>query len=65
MFRAKGHPEWGSCNINVPEPDRTPDSWRGAIILAGQFARIGVGVRPLWFWKASYKLEFRGRNQAS
>lgn len=63
IYRAKGHPEWGTCNLNLNPDDRTPDSWWGAIFLRGQYARIGVGVRPLWFWRAAYKVEFRGRNQ--
>lgn len=61
LFRAKGYPEWGNCNLNTPEGVREPDPWWGGIICKGQYAR--EAVRPLWFWQTTYKVSFRGRNQ--
>lgn len=62
LYRKKGVPEWGCCDRNVPIPNRTPDPWAAAIYLLGNNARIGLGIRPLWFYTVTYKIIFRGRN---
>lgn len=62
LYRKKGVNLWGCCDRNVDPIDRTPDPWYGSINLVGEFAREPVGVRPLWFWTATYKITFRGRN---
>lgn len=60
LYRPKGHPDWGTCDRNVPAAERTPDSWFGQIAILGNNARMTV--RPLWFYTVSYKIIFRGRN---
>lgn len=62
IFRKKGVPEWGCCDRNVPIADRQPDRWDGAIFLLGNFARLNLGIRPLWFYTVAYKITFRGRS---
>ncbi len=62
MYRKQGVPGWGMCDPNVPTADRVPDPWLGSIVLIGNNARTGVGVRPLWFYTITYKIIFRGRN---
>lgn len=65
LFRKKGINLWGCCDRNVEVIDRAPDPWYASINLIGQFARQGLGIRPLWFWTATYKITFRGRNFVS
>lgn len=62
LYRKKGINLWGCCDRNVEVADRAPDPWYGGIHLIGQFARLGLGVRPLWFFSVTYKISFRGRN---
>lgn len=62
LYRKKGINQWGCCDRNVDPLDRIPDPWYASINLLGQYARLGLGVRPLWFWTATYKITFRGRN---
>lgn len=63
LYRAKGHPEWGCCDRNVPIADREPDSWNGGLFL------LGTGASPtanaLWYYTVSYKVVFRGRNYST
>lgn len=60
IYRAKNHPNWGTCDLNIPIADRPPDSWNGGLFL------LGTGASPtgqsLWYYTASYKVVFRGRN---
>lgn len=62
MYRKKGLPGWGTCDQNIAPADRTVDPWGGAIVLIGNNARTGQGIRPLWFFTVTYKIIFRGRN---
>lgn len=62
LYRKKGINLWGCCDRNVEVADRAPDPWYAGIHLVGEFARLGLDVRPLWFFKVTYKISFRGRN---
>lgn len=62
MYRKKGVPGWGCCDPNIALLDRAPDPWLAAIVLTGNNARVGIPVRPLWYFTITYKILFRGRN---
>lgn len=62
LYRKKGVPEWGCCDRNVPVGNRVPDPWAGGLFLLGNFARLNLGIRPLWFYSVTYKIIFRGRS---
>lgn len=57
IYRPKGNPEWGNCDIDSPNPQKVPDSWSAAI----QLVANGVSNDLLWYWTANYKVVFRGR----
>lgn len=57
IFRSKGNPEWGNCDLDSPTVNKQADSWSGAIHLDA----TGVSNTILWYWTSSYKVIFRGR----
>lgn len=60
MFRAKGNPIWGNCDHNIAIHDRTPDSWFGSICFLANDCT--PARRKIWYWVATWKIIFRGRN---
>lgn len=56
IFRAKGHPQWGSC-VNY---QNDPDDWDASIEILGNNATPG---RTLWFYTIQWKVVVRGRRQ--
>lgn len=60
MWRPKGNPEWGCCDQNVNIVNRIPDSWWGKINLLTNDATPNMS--PIWFWKLTAKVIFRGRS---
>lgn len=56
LYRPKGHPEWGSCE----NPVTNPDPWNGAIQM---LVNNATPDRPLWFYTLTYKVVVRGRRQ--
>ena len=63
IYRPKGKPEWGTCDVNVPATDRVADPWYGSIQVLTNNA--SNQTRPLWFFTATYKVIFRGRNMVA
>ncbi len=57
IYRSRGNPTWGNCDLDSPTVNKTADSWSGAIHLDG----TGVSSTLLWYWTTSYKVIFRGR----
>lgn len=57
IYRPRGAPEWGNCDIDTPTNQRVADSWSGAIHMVGN----SVSNTLLWYWTANYKVIFRGR----
>lgn len=62
MYRAKGNPDWGCCDTNVPVASRQPDSWFAGIFLLGNNASSNIPNKQLWYYTVTYKVLFRGRN---
>lgn len=56
MYRSKGHPEWGSCE----NPLTNPDPWNGAIQM---LVNNATPDRALWYYTLTYKVLVRGRRQ--
>lgn len=63
LYRPKGFPAWGCCDINTPPASRTEDEWHGQLILQGQNASPGSAANPktLFYWVVRTKVVFRGR----
>jgi len=59
MYRPKGLPEWGQIDDNIPDADKKTDPWNGGIFMLSTNC---TGGRVLWFYQATYKVVFRGRN---